>query len=244
MATAIWTGLQAGIVRYDLSYDATRPDRYANTVNITFYLRYYLRSSSTTFGYNLVVSSLWCGGKTVTTNYTIKNASPNKFDSTVSFSTSVSTANSYVSGVRLIMTSPQNVAAGGSSGVYDTYPDVNINVPSKYYYPTAPTSCSINVTSIKPDGTVTLTWSGEAGGSEAGIDHFQIELSSTRGGSAVYGYVRVTGSLYYTNTGGPSPNKYSLVVNTLKNYDTGAALDIRPRRYINLFRCYLYRFRI
>lgn len=96
MATTIWSGLDAGIVRYDLSYDATRPSSSSTQVNITFHLRYYLRNSSSTFGYNLVVSSLWCNGSQVVSNYTIKNASPNKFDSTVDFSTTVYTTNNYV----------------------------------------------------------------------------------------------------------------------------------------------------
>lgn len=166
MATTIWSALDAGIVRYDLTYDASRPDAYGTQVNITFHLRYYLKSSSNTFGYNLVVQSLWCNGSQVASNYTIKNASPNKFDAWVDFSTTVYTSGSSVGGVRLIMTSPQNVAANGTSGVYDTYPDVSISVPamSSHTAPSAPSN--VKVPSPQHFNTAfKLTWTKGGAGS-------------------------------------------------------------------------------
>ena len=62
MSTTIWSGLDAGIVRYDLTYDASRPDPYGTQVNITFHLHVYRRSSSNYFGYQIRWDSMWCNG--------------------------------------------------------------------------------------------------------------------------------------------------------------------------------------
>lgn len=126
MATTIWSGLDAGIVRYDLTYDATRPDPYGDTVNITFHLRTYLKSSSSYFGYQIRWDSMWCAG----TNWysaVIKQNSPNTFDFWTDCTATVSTSGTSVGGVRLIMTSPNN----SPSGWYDTGTDISISVPAK-----------------------------------------------------------------------------------------------------------------
>ena len=41
MSTTIWSGLVSGRIRYDLTYDASRPDSYGSKVNITFHLHTY-----------------------------------------------------------------------------------------------------------------------------------------------------------------------------------------------------------
>lgn len=164
MATAIWTGIDAGQVLYDLSYDASRPSADSTTVNITFYLRAYLKWDNSYFGYDIVVQNLWCAGNSIATNHQIKAASPNKFDFTTSFSTSVQTTESSVWGVRLIMTSTLN---DGSSGKCDTGADVSISVPA-YTPPSVPPSqvSSISVpSSVAHNSAVTFSWSGASAGS-------------------------------------------------------------------------------
>lgn len=127
MATTIWAGLDSGRVRYDLTYDAYRPDPYGDEVRLNFHLHYYLATSSNYFGYQLRWDAMWCMGVNRVSRL-IKDNSPNKFDAwTDSGEFSVWTANDYVNGVRLIMTSPNN----SPSGWYDTGNDVNIGVPAK-----------------------------------------------------------------------------------------------------------------
>lgn len=125
MSTTIWSGLDSGIVRYDLTYDASRPDPYGTQVNITFHLHVYRRSSSNYFGYQIRWDAMWCMG----TNWysgIVKENSPNTFDFWVDCNCTVYTENDYVWGVRLIMTSPNN----SPSGWYDTGSDINISVPA------------------------------------------------------------------------------------------------------------------
>ena len=126
MATTIWSGLDAGIVRYDLTYDAVRPDPRGDQVNITFHLRTYRKSSSSYFGYQIRWDAMWCMGTNWYSNV-IKQNSPNTFDFWTDCTATVSTPNNYVWGVRLIMTSPNN----SPSGWYDTGTDINISVPAK-----------------------------------------------------------------------------------------------------------------
>lgn len=125
MSTTIWSGLDAGIVRYDLTYDASRPDPYGTQVNITFHLHVYRRSSSNYFGYQIRWDSMWCNG----TNWAgrlVKENSPSTFDFWTDCSCTVYTSNDWIGGVRLIMTSPNN----SPSGWYDTGSDINIGVPA------------------------------------------------------------------------------------------------------------------
>lgn len=126
MSTTIWSGLNAGIVRYDLTYDASRPDPYGTQVNITFHLHVYRRSSSTHFGYQIRWDSMWCNG-TNWAGWLVKENSPNTFDFWTDCSCTVYTSNDWIGGVRLIMTSPNN----SPSGWYDTGNDINISVPAK-----------------------------------------------------------------------------------------------------------------
>lgn len=126
MSTTIWSGLNAGIVRYDLTYDASRPDPYGTQVNITFHLHVYRRSSSTHFGYQIRWDSMWCNG-TNWAGWLVKENSPNTFDFWTDCNCTVYTSNDWIGGVRLIMTSPNN----SPSGWYDTGNDINISVPAK-----------------------------------------------------------------------------------------------------------------
>ena len=126
MSTTIWSGLNSGIIRYDLTYDASRPDPYGTQVNITFHLHVYRSSSTKYFGYQIRWDAMWCNG----TNWysaVIKENSPNTFDFWKDCSATVYTDNDWIGGVRLIMTSPNN----SPSGWYDTGNDINISVPAK-----------------------------------------------------------------------------------------------------------------
>lgn len=126
MSTTIWSGLNSGIIRYDLTYDASRPDPYGTQVNITFHLHVYRASSTKYFGYQIRWDAMWCNG----TNWysaIVKENSPNTFDFWTDCSATVYTDNDWIGGVRLIMTSPNN----SPSGWYDTGNDINISVPAK-----------------------------------------------------------------------------------------------------------------
>lgn len=126
MATTIWSGLDAGIVRYDLTYDAVRPDPYGDQVNITFHLRTYRRSSSSYFGYQIKWESMWCNG-TNWYNGIIKQNSPSTFDFWTDCTATVYLSGTSCPGIRLIMTSPNN----SPSGWYDTGTDISIAIPAK-----------------------------------------------------------------------------------------------------------------
>lgn len=129
MSTTIWSGLDAGVVRYDLTYDAWRPDPYGDEVRINFHLHVYRRSSSSTFGYKIVWDSMWCMGANRVSGRVVKENQPNQFDFWVdSGEFSVWTGDSHAWGVRLIMKAPNST---GSSGKYDTGTDINISVPAK-----------------------------------------------------------------------------------------------------------------
>lgn len=125
MSTTIWSGLDSGVIRYDLTYDASRPDPYGTQVNITFHLHVYRRSSSTRFGYQIKWDSMWCNG-TNWAGWLVKENSPNTFDFWTDCNCTVYTSNDWIGGVRLIMTSPNN----SPSGWYDTGSDINIGVPA------------------------------------------------------------------------------------------------------------------
>ncbi|MGN1327771.1 MAG: hypothetical protein ACI4VQ_06845 [Clostridia bacterium] len=106
MSTTIWSGLVSGRIRYDLTYDASRPDSYGSAVNITFHLHTYRDSSSFSFGYPIEWSAMWCMG-TNWAGWRIKENSPTQFDFWSDCSCTVYTDNNYVSGVRLIMSAPR-----------------------------------------------------------------------------------------------------------------------------------------
>lgn len=125
MSTTIWSGLDAGIIRYDLTYDASRPDPYGTQVNITFHLHVYRKSSSNYFGYQIKWDSMWCSG-TNWAGWLVKENSPKVFDFWTDCSCTVYTSNDWIGGVRLIMTSPNN----SPSGWYDTGSDISIGVPA------------------------------------------------------------------------------------------------------------------
>lgn len=125
MSSTIWSGLDSGIIRYDLTYDASRPDPYGTQVNITFHLHVYRKSTSNYFGYQIRWDAMWCNG----TNWysgIVKENSPNTFDFWVDCGATVYTSGSSIGGVRLIMTSPNN----SPSGWYDTGSDISISVPA------------------------------------------------------------------------------------------------------------------
>lgn len=126
MATTIWSGLDAGIIRYDLTYDAVRPDPYGDQVNITFHLRTYRKSSSNYFGYQIKWEAMWCNG-TNWYNGIIKQNSPNTFDFWTDCTATVYLSGTSCPGVRLIMQSPNN----SPSGWYDTGTDISIAIPAK-----------------------------------------------------------------------------------------------------------------
>lgn len=135
--TNIWEGLNSGIVRYDLAYETQRPNIHSQEVRVRFRLRSYLRSSTTTFGYNLYLNSLYLNGSLLVSNALIKDNSPNKFDIYTYYPSqdgwyTFNTKNNYISGLRLIMESKNN----SLSGDYDTGTDINISVPG-YIEPTA-----------------------------------------------------------------------------------------------------------
>ena len=125
MSTTIWSGLDSGVIRYDLTYDASRPDPYGTQVNITFHLHVYRRSSSNYFGYQIRWDSMWCNG-TNWAGWLVKENSPSTFDFWTDCSCTVYTSNDWIGGVHLIMTSPNN----SPSGWYDTGSDINIGVPA------------------------------------------------------------------------------------------------------------------
>lgn len=128
MSTTIWSGLDAGVVRYDLTYDASRPDPYGDEVKVNFHLHVYLRSSSSHFGYQIQWNAMWCMGTNRVQNRLVKDNSPSTFDFWVdSGEISVSTSESKLNGIRLIMSSPN----ASSSGNYDTGADISISVPAK-----------------------------------------------------------------------------------------------------------------
>lgn len=162
MATTIWSGLNAGVIRYDLTYDAYRPDAYGTEVKLNFHLHVYRKSSSNYFGYQIRWDAMWCMGVNRVSRI-VKENSPNTFDFWVdSGEFSVWTSNNYVSGVRLIMTSPNN----SPSGWYDTGTDVNISVPGMATH-TAPSAPS-NVKVPSPQHFNTafkLTWTKGGAGS-------------------------------------------------------------------------------
>lgn len=126
MATTIWSGLNSGVIRYDLTYDAVRPDPYGDQVNITFHLRTYRKSSSSYFGYQIKWEAMWCNG-TNWYNGIIKQNSPNKFDFWTDCTATVYLSGTSCPGVRLIMQSPNN----SPSGWYDTGTDISIAIPAK-----------------------------------------------------------------------------------------------------------------
>lgn len=132
----VWYGLKAGMISYNLYYSASRPSDTDSHVIVQFELQAYMNSGAY-FGYDIVNTGLWCNGS----NYALgqlKGATPSSGWGTISKTSQkidVYTTNNYVPGIRLIMDSPLNRADGGTSGIYDTYPDINISVPA-YVSPT------------------------------------------------------------------------------------------------------------
>lgn len=128
MATTIWAGLNANLIRFDVSYDAWRPDPYGDQVNITFHLHTYKRSSSVRFNYDIIWSAMWCMGNNWSGGQQIKANNVPMSEYWNDCSATVYTSNDYVAGVRFIAGSVYN---DGSSGKYDTGTDINISVPAK-----------------------------------------------------------------------------------------------------------------
>lgn len=128
MATTIWSGLNANYIRYDVSYDASRPDPYGDQVNITFHLHTYKRDGSVSFNYDLVWDAMWCMGTNWSGGQQIKGNNVAMGEYWNDCHATVHTANNYVTGVRFIAGSRRN---DGSSGKYDTGSDINISVPAK-----------------------------------------------------------------------------------------------------------------
>ncbi len=128
MATTIWSGLNANLIRYDVSYDASRPDPYGDQVNITFHLHTYKRDGSVSFNYDLVWDAMWCMGTNWSGGQQIKGNNVAMGEYWNDCHATVHTANNYVTGVRFIAGSRRN---DGSSGKYDTGSDINISVPAK-----------------------------------------------------------------------------------------------------------------
>lgn len=164
MATTIWSGLDAGVVRYDLTYDARRPDPYGTEVRINFHLHVYRRSSTSTFGYNIVWNSMWCMGTNRVVNRQVKGNSPNQFDFWVdSGEFSVWTESNSVWGVRLIMRSTTNT---GSSGNYDTGSDINISVPGMSHHVAPGKPSNVRIPSPQHfDKNFYITWTRGSKGS-------------------------------------------------------------------------------
>ena len=125
MSTTIWSGLDSGAIRYDLTYDANRPDPYGTRVDITFHLHAYLAAGKN-FGFQLRWDAMWCMGTNWFSDLIKDNQPRYDWDIWRDCSCTVYTENDYVWGVRLIMTSPNN----RPSGWYDTGSDINISVPA------------------------------------------------------------------------------------------------------------------
>lgn len=98
-----------------------------------------------------------------------------------------------------------------------------------YTPPTAPTSCTVNKTRVKPDGSLSVSWSGESGGTH-GIAKFQLEMSVWRNGTQIHSYTRVSGPLYYADVG-YQPSTVTIDLSNLQNYDSGSRIKLRPRRH-------------
>lgn len=197
MSTTIWAGLDAGIIRYDLTYDAYRPDPYGDEVRINFHLRTYMARSTNSFGYQIQWNSMWCMGTNWVQSRLIKDNSPNRFDFwTDSGEFSVWTANDYVSGVRLIMTSPNN----SPSGWYDTGNDINIGVPAKQI-----NRVWNDINAYQPDGTthnaLLFDLKTSDGGSWTNLTNEPSDFTKTIGTVATISNIRsnLTGAHYSGN---------------------------------------------
>lgn len=158
----------AGIVHYTLTYSSTRS---GGIVTVKFTLNTYNKTNYS-FGYNIVLTSLTCAGTTVASNVTIKDNSPSTWNISKSWTVNISSTASSLSGVQLKMTSPTNVAAGGSSGVY-TSSSVSIGVPAANA-PSGPSSVSLASSRAKPDEGVWLEWGAGNGGSYT-INHYCVD---------------------------------------------------------------------
>lgn len=192
MATTIWSGLNANLIRYDVSYDASRPDPYGDQVNITFHLHTYKRDGTVSFSYDLVWDAMWCMGSNWSGGQQIKANNVAMGEYWNDCSATVYTANDYVTGVRFIAGSRYN---DGSSGRYDTGSDINISVPAKQIVNTPATApndgaiYSTNNSSGVHRDTITDTkanevwwnWWGQANGSPDSnvIDHYAVAISKT-----------------------------------------------------------------
>ena len=189
--TNIWEGLNSGIVRYDLAYEVERPNTHAQEVRVRFRLRSYLRSSTTTFGYNLYLKQLWLNGGVLVEDSLVKDNSPNKFDIYTYYPSETgwytfNTKNNYISGLRLIMESKNN----SPSGDYDTTTDINISVPA-YVEPVA---SILSAPNFNDEENPTITYSNPAGTS---VTSLQACISLTGSQDDVpYRDISKTGSSY------------------------------------------------
>lgn len=156
----IWEGLNSGIIKYDLAYETERPDIYSQEVRVRFRLRSYLKSSTSTFGYNLYLKQLWLNGGVLAQDSLIKDNSPNKFDIYTYYPSETgwytfNTKNKYVPGLRLILESKNN----SPSGDYDTTTDIDISVPSY----TEPIASITSAPDFNDEENPTITYSNPAG---------------------------------------------------------------------------------
>lgn len=101
-----------------------------------------------------------------------------------------------------------------------------------YTPPTAPTSCTVNKTKVKPDGSLSVSWKGESGGTH-GIAKFQLEMSVWRNGTQIHSYTRISDALYYKDVG-YQPSTVNVDLSNLQNYDSGSRIKLRPRRYCSI----------
>lgn len=112
------------------------------------------------------------------------------------------------------------------------YGTLSFEAYNPYTPPTAPTSCTVNKTKVKPDGSLSVSWEGESGGTH-GIAKFQLEMSVWRNGTQIHSYTRVSGPLYYADVG-YQPSTVNLDLSNLQNYDSGSRIKLRPRRHCSI----------
>lgn len=118
---------------------------------------------------------------------------------------------------------------------------ITLDEYNPYTPPTAPTSCTVNKTRVKPDGSLSVSWSGESGGTH-GIAKFQLEMSVWRNGTQIHSYTRISDSLYYKDVG-YQPSTVNLDLSNLQNYDSGSRIKLRPRRHCSVLYSLLQRSR-
>ena len=107
-----------------------------------------------------------------------------------------------------------------------------------YTPPSAPTYCKVSPMRLKPDQNISVSWSGESGGTD-GINHFQVEMHQWRGGQQIRNYTRVSGPIYYSEHG-YNPCTWSTNLLSLRDVDNDVAIKVRPRWYTTISCSMLY----